>query len=48
MIKHSSTTDHKGKLKEYFDQLKVSASDVCSFPVCVLANPTVFANALLV
>jgi hypothetical protein len=22
MIKHSSTTDHKGKLKEYFDQLK--------------------------
>lgn len=26
MIKHSTTTDHKGKQKEYFDQLKVSSS----------------------
>lgn len=26
MIKHSTTTDHKGKLKEYFDQLKVGPS----------------------
>ena len=31
MIKHSSTTDHKGKLKEYFDQLKVRASNICHF-----------------
>ena len=29
MIKHSSTTDHKGKLKEYFDQLKVRTSNIC-------------------
>ena len=44
MIKHSSTTDQKSKLKEYFDQLKVIASNTCHFLMhsgqCVLCLQT--------
>lgn len=34
MIKHSSTTDHKGNLKEYFDQLNVSINTRCVY-ICL-------------
>ena len=38
MIKHSCTTDPKSKLKEYFDQLKVSASNVCKLSSVLAAS----------